>query len=113
VGRAVACLVDNALEHARGAVTVRVTATREGAEVEVRDDGPGVDPAVRARLFARFVSTRRDRGGTGIGLALVRAVAEAHGGTADETAPPGHGARFTLRLPALRSHPVHTRSTDD
>lgn len=113
VGRAVACLVDNALEHARSAVTVRVTATREGAEVEVRDDGPGVDPDVRARLFARFVSTRRDRGGTGIGLALVRAVAEAHGGTADETAAPGHGARFTLRLPGARSHAVHTRSTDD
>jgi signal transduction histidine kinase len=113
VGRAVACLVDNALEHARSAVTVRVTATRDGAEVEVGDDGPGVDPAVRPRLFARFVSTRRARGGTGIGLALVRAVAEAHGGTAAESAAPGRGARFTLRLPDGRSPEVHTRFTRD
>ncbi|MFO0624764.1 MAG: HAMP domain-containing sensor histidine kinase [Polyangiales bacterium] len=113
VGRAVACLVDNALEHARGAVTVRVTATRGGAAVEVRDDGPGVDPAVRPRLFERFVSTRRDRGGTGIGLALVRAVAEAHGGDVAETGAAGAGARFTLRLPDARSHGIHTGSTDD
>lgn len=102
LGRAVACLVDNALDYARAEVTVRVESSRDDATLTVSDDGPGIDPAVLPRLFERFVSARRARGGTGIGLALVRAVAEAHGGSVSATSLPGAGARFTLRLPRAR-----------
>ncbi|MEM1054272.1 MAG: response regulator [Bacteroidota bacterium] len=69
----------------------------------VHDTGPGLAPHEAARVFDRFYqadasATRRHRG-TGIGLALVREIAEAHGGTALAESPPGEGARFTITLP--------------
>src|SRR5947208_1111353 len=66
---------------------------------QVRDHGPGVDPAIRDRLFERFATTRHGDGGTGLGLAIVRAVAELHGGRAElrETGP--RGSVFSLSLP--------------
>ncbi len=72
--------------------------------VDVEDDGDGIDPADRERVFERFVrlddSRTRATGGAGIGLALVRAVAERHGGSieADESPALG-GARFRLSVP--------------
>ena len=65
----------------------------------MRDYGPGVDPAIRDRLFERFATTRHGDGGTGLGLAIVRAVAELHGGRAElrETGP--RGSVFALSLP--------------
>jgi signal transduction histidine kinase len=77
-------LVDNALRH--GAGEVRVSASRNGerAEFEVSDEGPGFPPEFRERAFERF--TRGDQGrtggGAGLGLAIARAIAEAHGGEA-------------------------------
>jgi two-component system, OmpR family, sensor kinase len=76
-------------------------ARREGEVVlSVEDDGPGVPDELRDRVFERFVRGDGDRGSSsGLGLAIVRAVAESHGGTVTlEGAEPG--ARFVVRLPA-------------
>lgn len=69
-----------------------------GAVVEVRDRGPGLAPEVRARLFEPFVTTKRN--GTGIGLAIARRIAEAHGGRIEASAREGGGTVFRLTLPA-------------
>ena len=69
----------------------------------MQDDGPGVEPAHRERLFERFYRVdpgrSRELGGTGLGLAIVRAIAEAHGGSATlAPGPDGVGLRATLRI---------------
>ena len=64
--------------------------------VSLSDSGPGVDPSVRARLFEPLVTTRQK--GIGLGLALVKRIAERHGGTVAYE-PRGKGARFVVRLP--------------
>jgi signal transduction histidine kinase len=90
-------LVDNACE--AGARRVRLTALRVGADrlaMDVADDGPGVPPGLRERLFRPFFTTRS--GGSGLGLAVARAVAEAHGGTVGLVDDSG-GARFRVELP--------------
>jgi signal transduction histidine kinase len=85
VGRAVRNLLDNAERHATGTVTVSVTERDAGIEIVVRDDGPGVAPADRDKIFERFAradqARTRDGDGTGLGLAIARDIAVAHGGT--------------------------------
>lgn len=104
LARAVRNLVDNAVRHASGTISL-TTQSREGwAIVCVDDDGAGVPEDERERVFERFTrldeARSRDTGGSGLGLAIVSEVARAHGGTVRvETSPLG-GARFTLRLPA-------------
>jgi signal transduction histidine kinase len=88
----------NLLENARryGGPNVRVErvgGARPGFVVV--DDGPGIHPTHLAHLFERFYTTDRERGGTGLGLALVKAVAEAHGGGVEVTSQPGE-TRFHL-----------------
>jgi signal transduction histidine kinase len=101
--RAVDNLLSNALRYAPvgSALTVSLhRAADEHAVLRVRDSGPGVAPALRARLFDRFVTDRLDADGTGLGLAIVRSVAEHHGGTVSLLeAGPGPGTTFELRLP--------------
>ncbi|MCA9701524.1 MAG: ATP-binding protein, partial [Myxococcales bacterium] len=70
--------------------------------LEVDDDGPGVDPADSERIFDRFFTGPRpeaEHRGTGLGLALVKAIAQAHGGHVDVDRSPDDGARFRLTLP--------------
>lgn len=105
--RAVTALVDNALGHEHDGGTVRLRVSRDGRTVsaEVADDGVGIDPETMARLFTRFShgaehTTREGRESYGIGLALVREIADAHGGEIAVTSQPGQGATFTLTLPA-------------
>jgi signal transduction histidine kinase len=69
-------LVDNALTHGKGAVTVELDA---GPAIAVRDQGPGISAANLPRIFDRFFTTARDAGGTGLGLAMVKAICEATG----------------------------------
>ncbi len=101
--RLVLNLVENAIKHTPPGTAVSVLSGVEGeqATVTVRDDGPGVPAELRERIFERFVRGEGDRGGSsGLGLAIVRAVAESHGGTvvlAEPTA--GQGAAFEVRLP--------------
>ena len=92
-------LLLNALDFARTRIQVTTRAVDGAAEVLVADDGPGVPPADRDRIFRRFVTTRP--GGNGLGLSTSREIAQAHGGTLSllETGP---GATFAVRLPAAR-----------
>ena len=97
-------LLENALRHTPAGTEVRVsTATVDGqVELVVEDDGPGVPAELVPTLFERFVRGEGDRGGSfGLGLAIVRAVAESHGGSVVLTPRADHaGARFVVRLPA-------------
>ncbi len=88
----------------RGRVTVRAARGAEGrARVEVEDDGPGIAPEVRDRLFEPFVTTKPVGEGTGLGLAVCRGLVEAVGGTITVDAGDGGGARFVVELPGRRS----------
>ncbi len=100
--RAMTALVDNAIAHTPpGGTIVLHTGIRDGrAEVVVTDTGIGFDRSTADSLFVRTQHT--DRGARprfGLGLALVREIAHAHGGTITADGQLGHGARFTLRLP--------------
>ncbi|WP_327114522.1 HAMP domain-containing histidine kinase [Streptomyces sp. NBC_01341] len=103
LARAVGNLLDNAERHAVRSVAVVVRADRGGVVVEVTDDGAGVPPGERDRIFERFVrlddARSRDDGGAGLGLAIARDVAVRHGGTLTAGSAQDGGARFTLRLP--------------
>lgn len=98
-------LADNAGRH--GATTLRVSARRAGRciRIEVHDDGTGISPGNRARVFETFFTTRRDDGGTGMGLSIVRALVGAHGGSV-ELLDTRRGAGFALTVPALPGPPL-------
>lgn len=101
-----AAVVQNLLDNARryggdGAkVQVRLWAEEDRTGIEVEDDGPGISPANQGQVFDRFFTTGRAHGGTGLGLALVQAVAQAHGGAVTVRSRPGCTV-FRLGLPAL------------
>ncbi|MER6103462.1 HAMP domain-containing sensor histidine kinase [Streptomyces sp. NPDC001832] len=103
LARVIGNLLDNAERHARSAVTVSVRGERGGVTVVVTDDGAGVPPDERERIFERFVrlddARTRDDGGAGLGLAIARDVAVRHGGRLTADAAPEGGARFELWLP--------------
>ncbi|MCM2257425.1 MAG: ATP-binding protein [Vicinamibacteria bacterium] len=98
-------LVDNAIKYGRvgGRVEVQVEADESEVRVAVRDDGPGIAPEHRERVFDRFFRVDRDRGrapgGAGLGLALARWAAEAHGGRIELQSEVGAGTTFRLVLP--------------
>ncbi|MEZ5191408.1 MAG: DUF4153 domain-containing protein [Nocardioides sp.] len=98
-------LVENAVRHspAGGEVQLVATGGRAAWTLEVRDEGPGVPPEHRERVFERFGTLDDASGGTGLGLAIARAVAERHGGTLAfvDPLPGGRGARAVLRVPAV------------
>lgn len=102
--RVVRNLLDNARRHAAGRILVRTA--QEGDEVVavVEDDGQGIAEADREQVFERFARLEeardRDAGGTGLGLAVVREIVEAHGGTVTAEEGDLGGARLVVRLPA-------------
>jgi len=99
-------LIDNALKH--GAPPIELRAHRQGAAVvvEIVDHGRGVPPELGPRLFDKFVRASTAPG-AGLGLAVVRAIVEAHGGRIEAGNAPAGGARFRIELPA--EHPALTR----
>ncbi|WP_181782636.1 sensor histidine kinase, partial [Pseudonocardia pini] len=105
--RAVRNLVDNARRHARSRVLVTLVAAGDEALVEVADDGPGVPPADRERIFERFVrldeARARSDGGAGLGLAIVREIVAVHGGSVEVVESDMGGALFRLRLPLVEA----------
>ncbi len=96
--RAVVNLLENALQAIgdEGRVLVTLDADDTSAEIGIEDDGPGLSPELRARAFEPFFSTKT--GGSGLGLPLVRKIAEDHGGSVTLESMPGR-TRATLRLP--------------
>ena len=99
LGQAVVNLITNAVQAVSPRGSVRAAAALASGTVllTVEDDGPGIPAEVRARLFEPLITTRPH--GNGLGLALVRRVAERHGGTVSHEPRPGGGTRFVLRLP--------------
>jgi signal transduction histidine kinase len=104
-------LLDNAIDHAPPGSTVTATVRNADhrVDVSVEDEGPGVPPDERDAIFEPFSSgsagRRRRRGGTGLGLAIARRIVVAHGGTIHVDDAGGHGARFTVSLPASVAAP--------
>jgi len=92
-------LLDNALRHGEGDIAIVARPADPGVEVEVSDRGAGFGAAMHERAFERFTrgDEARVRGGAGLGLAIVRAVADAHGGSA--AIVPGAGATVRVWLP--------------
>ena len=103
LGRLVRNLLSNALRHATSTVTIALSQPGTTARLVITDDGPGVPPEARERIFERFGraddARTRDEGGTGLGLAIVRDIARRHGGQVryyDEAR--SGGARFVVDL---------------
>jgi two-component system, OmpR family, sensor kinase len=103
IRQALGNLVDNALRYGAGDVRLSARQARDAAEIDVSDEGPGFPAGFAPRAFERFArgAGGRTRGGAGLGLAIVRAIAEAHGGTAEIVKDPSGGATVRLRLPAI------------
>lgn len=99
--RALTALIENALKHCQPGVNLclEVTSRAGAAIMAVCDDGPGIDPRDADRLFDRFCRGRTGTEGSGLGLSIVSALAEAHGGRAQLTARAGGGTRATIELP--------------
>ncbi|GAA3968449.1 HAMP domain-containing sensor histidine kinase [Actinomadura viridis] len=103
VARVLGNLLDNARRHAEGVVRVTLREEDGTAVLGVADDGPGVPPGDRERIFERFVrlddARSRDEGGAGLGLAIARDLVRAQSGTLTVGGAPGGGALFEVRLP--------------
>lgn len=103
LARVVRNLLDNAVRHARSTVVVVLQERTTDVVLTVSDDGPGVPPAERERVFDRFVRLDEARtagtGGTGLGLAITRAIVTAHGGTITIGDSPSGGAALHVTLP--------------
>jgi signal transduction histidine kinase len=105
IGQVVANLVNNAIKFTApgGAIAVDVASTAEGAWIEVRDTGVGIDPAELPHIFERFYrgsqANEARSSGSGLGLAIVRSIVDMHGGTVEVESRLGVGSRFTVTLP--------------
>jgi signal transduction histidine kinase len=99
-------LISNGLEAMPDGGEVRISAVLEAGSVvvHVEDNGPGITPEIRAQLFQPFVSVGK-RNGLGLGLALTRETVLEHGGDMWVESEPGHGARFSFRLPGVKVAP--------
>jgi signal transduction histidine kinase len=95
-------LVDNARKYGAGPILLRVSRSGDTARLAVVDQGPGVDAAARERMFERYWRGSADGGGRGLGLALVRSVAERYGGHAEaRSGPDGRGLEVSMTFTPL------------
>ncbi len=117
LSQAIGNLLSNAIKYSPGNQPITVAARREGEDVvvTVTDRGIGIPEADIGRLFERYYRGRNVSGvvGTGVGLSLVKIVADLHGGSVAVDSREGEGSRFTLRLPARRTaaEPVHAEAS--
>jgi signal transduction histidine kinase len=110
VTQAMAQLAQNAVQHTAAGDEIRIGSALHDDNISfwVTDTGPGVQPEGAEAIFERFSrgstgGARGHRAGAGLGLAIVRAIADAHGGSVRLLSDPGHGATFGIELPADRS----------
>ena len=103
-------LLENAITVCSGSgeIVLEIESADAAIDIRVRDNGPGIAPEIAARVFEPFFTTRAS--GTGLGLAVVQAVAQAHGGTVWVESAPGEGATFGLRLPVRKSQVSSSKS---
>lgn len=103
LSRMIRNLVDNAVRHANSQIAIKVSSRNGTATLTISDDGPGIAPAERTRVFERFVRLDSDRsrsgGGTGLGLAIVSEVVAAHRGSITIDDRPGGGTKMIVTLP--------------
>jgi signal transduction histidine kinase len=109
IGQALGNLIDNAIKYAGDRKAIRIEARADGAAgaaavaLTVADEGIGIPPGEQERIFEKFyrvgASETQGRRGSGVGLALVRHIVDAHGGSVRVESRPGEGSRFTIRLP--------------
>ena len=99
LAQVVSNLIENALRHGDGTVSVTVSPQGDGAEITVSDEGGGIPPQAAGRIFTKFWRGG-SRGGTGLGLYIAKGIVEAHGGTIEAGHAPGGGARLRFTLPA-------------
>jgi signal transduction histidine kinase len=108
--RAVINLVRNGARFAQSSVAISTAADETHFAIRVEDDGPGIPPGKRQRIFEPFTrldaSRSRDSGGSGLGLAIVRAISEQHGGEVSLGDAKLGGARFELAWPRQRPRPT-------
>lgn len=107
-------LLENALRHGEGTVTLSAVSADGAVELHVRDQGSGFSPDFLSRAFERFTRAEQSRSGhgAGLGLAIVHAIAEAHRGQATAANDPQGGADVAIRLPALTHRPASGPSSD-
>jgi signal transduction histidine kinase len=110
IEQALANLVENALVHGAGRVTLSARRCEGRVELHVQDEGPGFPPGFAARAFERFsrADEARPRSGSGLGLAIVRTIAAAHGGSAGVSAD--GAADAWISLPAATGRPARHRA---
>jgi signal transduction histidine kinase len=116
--QAVLNLATNAARHTAVGDAIHIGSSVVGDTVRiwVRDTGPGIALEDQERIFQRFAqgASRQGRGeGVGLGLAIVRAIVEAHGGTVEVASVPGEGALFTLVIPYTDITPSHDPGSQD
>ncbi len=105
IQQVVSNLLSNAIKHNPEGCKVHVNLKQEGdaSVLSVRDEGEGIPPYILPRVFERFFRADKARsradGSTGLGLAITKAIVEAHGGTLTATSTPGQGSEFIVRLP--------------
>jgi C4-dicarboxylate-specific signal transduction histidine kinase len=103
-------LVGNALDALEGRpdprLTIRTAPTSGGCEIEVSDNGLGIDAANLARIFEPFFTTKPVGRGTGLGLSISRSLLREQGGELEASSIPGQGASFLIRLPGLGPVPA-------
>lgn len=105
IGQLVLNLVINAAHAIRsanrdgGKIVVRSFANGERAVIEVSDNGVGIPPEIRARIFEQFFTTKKNGEGSGLGLSIVKRVVEGHGGSIEVDSTVGKGTTFRIRLP--------------
>ena len=119
VNQAVTNLISNAVKFSPAGESVEISAVRtaDGVRISVEDRGPGIPEELRPRIFERFAqgdsSDRRQKGGSGLGLSIVREIMNRHGGSVCFDSPPGEGARFHLDFPVaarMDRQPLRARS---
>jgi signal transduction histidine kinase len=84
----------------------------EGVEIHISDNGRGIDPAIRDRIFEAFFTTKPHGKGTGLGLSISAGIVQAHGGRIDVESTPGVGTYFTVFLPRKRQDPPRMPATE-